>query len=182
MFTHYGIKCHLFEDYVHTPTVPYSTIKYNCLLGIMVTASHNPRQDNGYKVYWGNGAQIIEPHDRDIRDHIYKNLPLIDLSEHYDYIEKKVKFPLEPLREKTLALYLEDALKRIKTNTPELNAKCKPFVYTAMHGVGYIFAKTFFHALGFKDPVPVKEQIMPDADFPTVDYPNPEEGEPTLVA
>ena len=180
VFKHFGVKCLLFEDYVCTPMVPYSTLKYNCLAGVMVTASHNPKQDNGYKVYWTNGAQIIEPHDKGIREHIMKNLILVDLAEHYDYSTCTVKVPPEPLREKTLASYLESALPRVHVNSPDLNAKCKPFVYTAMHGVGYIFAKALMQKIGFKEPVAVKEQIWPDPEFPTVVYPNPEEGEGSL--
>ena len=181
MFKYYDIKCLIFEDYVATPIVPYSTVKYSALAGIMVTASHNPKQDNGYKVYWTNGAQIIEPHDKNIREHIYQNLPLLDLSAHYNYIDHKLKEPLEAMREKVMNLYFEDSLKRVQKNPADFNSKCKSIVYTAMHGVGYIFTKALLLKLGFKEPIPVKEQVIPDPEFPTVVYPNPEEGEGALV-
>lgn len=181
VFKHFGIKCLLFDDYVATPMVPYSVTKYNCLAGIMVTASHNPKQDNGYKVYWTNGAQIIEPHDKNIREHILANLSPLDLSEHYNYSSHTLKYPPEKLRESTMAAYIAEALPKIQKNTLERNAKCKPIVYTAMHGVGYIFTKEILQKLGFKEPVPVVEQVHPDPEFPTVVYPNPEEGEGALV-
>lgn len=157
--------------------IPYSLVKFNCVAGVMVTASHNPKMDNGYKVYWTNGAQIISPHDRGIRNQILKNLVAIDLSADFNYETKLVKYPLEPLHEKAMTLYFEDALKQILYNPPEFNAKCKPFVHTSMHGVGHIFASGLLKKLGFKEPIPVKEQMMPDPEFPTVAYPNPEEGE-----
>ena len=68
VFEKLGIKCYLFDRYVHTPMVPFLTIKNKCVGGIMITASHNPKQDNGYKLYWENGAQIISPHDKAISD------------------------------------------------------------------------------------------------------------------
>jgi len=180
VFKKIGVKCILFEDYVCTPMVPYSTIKFNCLAGVMVTASHNPKQDNGYKVYWTNGAQIIEPHDKGIRECINEHLMPLDIGEYYDYSGRCLKTPPPPLREKTMTEYLAEAKSKIMQNTPEFNAKVKPFVYTAMHGVGYIFAKQLMVNMGFKEPIPVKEQIIPDPEFPTVVYPNPEEGEGAL--
>ena len=181
VFQYYNVKCILFEDFVATPIVPFSTLKYNCLAGIMVTASHNPKQDNGYKVYWTNGAQIIEPNDKNIREHIQKNLRPIDLSDTFCYEKMLLKKNPEPILQKTLESYLDTGIKRIQKNTLELNSKCKQFVYTAMHGVGYVFAKAIFNKLGFKEPAWVKEQIFPDPEFSTVVYPNPEEGEGSLV-
>ncbi len=181
VYRKHNIKCLLFEDYVATPIVPFTTVKHNCLAGIMVTASHNPKQDNGYKVYWTNGAQIVEPHDKNIREFIKKNLRPIELGDFYDAGAHQLLVPPSPLRESTIASYVAEALKRITYNKPAENAKCKPFVYTAMHGVGYIFATRLFKALGFPDPIPVVEQVQPDPDFPTVTYPNPEEGAGALV-
>lgn len=160
--------------------VPYTTVNRKCLAGIMVTASHNPKMDNGYKVYWTNGAQIIEPHDKGIKNQILKNLNVINLGENFDYESQLVKYKLEPLREEMIAQYLEDALKQITYNPAELNAKCKPFVHTSMHGVGNIFVNVLLKKLGFKEPITVKEQMNPDPEFPTVVYPNPEEGEGSL--
>ena len=99
----------------------------------------------------------------------------------YDANKHELRTPPEPVREAIISSYVADAVKRISFNPPTENAKCKPFVYTAMHGVGYVFAKRLFHALGFGEPVPVVEQVQPDPDFPTVVYPNPEEGEGALV-
>ena len=176
-----GIKCLLFEDYVATPLVPYTTVKYNCLAGIMVTASHNPKQDNGYKVYWTNGAQITEPHDKNIRSCIWKSLPPLDIGSLYDFSKHLLKTPVPPLRQEVIDSYVAEAIKQIAFNSAVENAKARPIVYTAMHGVGYLFAQRLFKALGLPDPLPVVEQVQPDPDFPTVVYPNPEEGEGALV-
>lgn len=181
VFQLYGIKSLLFDDLVATPILSYSTLKYNCLAGIMVTASHNPKQDNGYKVYWGNGAQITAPVDKEIRDEIKESLALADIGEFFDGFEQRVKRKIEPMVEKTLELYKADAAKRCSFNPKELNAKCAQFVYTPMHGVGLRFATALLAHLGFKPPVVVKLQALPDGDFPTVAYPNPEEGEGSLV-
>jgi phosphoglucomutase len=180
VFKHFNVKCLLFEEYVCTPLIPYAVVKYNCLAGIMVTASHNPKKDNGYKVYWTNGAQIIEPHDKGIREQIEQNLAVVDVGEYFNYETQLVMYKLEALRDKTMSLYFEDALNQITINPKELNAKCKPIVHTSMHGVGHIFFNTLIQKLGFKEPIPVKEQMMPDPEFPTVVYPNPEEGEGSL--
>lgn len=161
--------------------VPYSVVKYNCLAGVMVTASHNPKMDNGYKVYWTNGAQIIEPHDKGIKAQILQNLPLIELEEYFDYEAQVVRYKLDSLREATMKLYFEEAVKQVTINPPEVNAKCKPIVHTSMHGVGHVFFNALVKRFGFKEPIPVKEQMMPDPEFPTVIYPNPEEGEGSLT-
>jgi len=146
----------------------------------MVTASHNPKMDNGYKVYWTNGAQITQPHDKGITEQIMKNLPVVDVGEHFNYETQLVTYNLEPLRERTMNLYFEDGLKQISINSKEFNAKCKPIVHSSMHGVGHIFFAGLMQELGFKEVIPVKEQMIPDPEFPTVAYPNPEEGEGSL--
>lgn len=74
------VKVYLFSKVVPTPFVPYGILKYKCAAGIMVTASHNPKNDNGYKVYWENGAQIISPHDKKIQKYILENLEPIESS------------------------------------------------------------------------------------------------------
>jgi hypothetical protein len=148
VFSYFGIKPLLMDDLVATPLVPYSIVRLKALCGIMVTASHNPKEDNGYKVYWENGAQIIEPHDRLIREHIMRNLDLMDLIEFYDYWKREVKFGLEALREKMLALYLEEVQKKCMRNPIELNRACKPITYTAMHGVGHHMIQRVFKLFG----------------------------------
>ena len=176
VFKTMGVKPILYEDYCVTPMVPYYIAKFGELAGVMVTASHNPKQDNGYKVYWENGAQIIEPHDKKIREQIKCSMDLIDLSDTFDYVKREVKFPLDNVREKTIKAYLGDILSTYKHANEKSIASCKPITFTAVHGVGYHLAKRVFDSLGFTNIRYVTEQITPDPEFPTVKYPNPEEG------
>lgn len=169
-----GIKTFLFGQIVCTPFVPFTVRTRKCVAGVMVTASHNPKQDNGYKVYWSNGAQIISPIDSGIAASIEKNLepletawetqpgaidPFLEVSK--DYFES-----LHPL-----------AQFRSLSEASELK-----LTYTAMHGVGTQFATHSLRTFGIRDEniVLVKEQVEPDPEFPTVAFPNPEEGKSAL--
>lgn len=146
-------------------------LKYKCCAGIMVTASHNPKEDNGYKVYFDNGAQIIAPHDKGIAAAIDENLtPRVD---SWD-IDKVDSDPLrrEPFDD-VYKSYFDD-LKTLSLRSEENGKTSLGFTYTAMHGVGYTFAIESFKSFNLKPFVPVKEQIMPDPEFPTVKFPNPE--------
>lgn len=105
----------------------------------MVTASHNPKDDNGYKLYWENGAQIISPHDTNISRLISENLKLINLSEYYDYFTKKVTFKFDNYTESTIKDYMDSVLHNFLFNTREENSNCPKITYTAMHGVGTPF-------------------------------------------
>ena len=103
----HGIEPLLYEDITVTPMVPYGVLKYGCMAGVMVTASHNPKLDNGYKVYAENGAQIIEPNDRLIRECIKECLVIGDYSDLYDYNCNRITFEVEPLKEKTMVDYIK---------------------------------------------------------------------------
>ena len=87
----YHIKVKLFQGYVATPFVPFAVVRDGCLAGIMVTASHNPKQDNGYKLYAGNGAQIVSPIDKEISTQIQDNLSLESVEEFFDYAKLRLK-------------------------------------------------------------------------------------------
>jgi len=181
VFEKNGIKPYLTDDHVITPSVPFMISKLGTLAGIMVTASHNPKQDNGYKVYWTNAAQITSPTDKFIKESIEKNLDMHDIAGLFDnftmsYLGKNF-YP----KEKVINLYAEEVMKKCHTNSSEINLKCKPITYTAMHGVGYPFFKKLFEGCGFSQLITVDEQIQPDPEFRTVKYPNPEEGEGSLL-
>ncbi|CAH1777659.1 unnamed protein product [Owenia fusiformis] len=172
-----GIPVYLFSSITPTPFVPYSVVKYGCSCGVMVTASHNPKEDNGYKVYWENGAQIIPPHDKGISTSIIENLTPLDASWVIDSV---LTNPLlkDPLAE-TSAAYFEDV--KSLCHHRDLNMKTSlKFTYTAMHGVGYSFAQESFKSFGFQPLIPVELQVVPDPEFPTVKFPNPEEGKSAL--
>ncbi|XP_014484362.1 PREDICTED: phosphoglucomutase-2 isoform X2 [Dinoponera quadriceps] len=172
-----GIKVYLFRKICPTPFIPYTILKYKCAAGIMITASHNPKDDNGYKVYWQNGAQIISPHDKKIQSYILNNLkPLESLWD----ISKIYKNPLnmDPTTYITECYYKD---LRDGVLYPEINKNTTlKFTYTAMHGVGYDYMKSAFDAANFEPFLVVEEQQLPDPEFPTVKYPNPEEGKSAL--
>lgn len=180
-FKLFGIRTYLFDRMVCTPMVPYFTKKFKCVAGVMITASHNPKQDNGYKLYWENSAQIIEPHDKGIQKSIEENLELEDLSEYFDYVTKKIKYQADNFTKSTIDSYINDIEKNYFINTRDLNKSCPTITYTAMHGVGYPFVVKVLATLGFPPLNSVKEQIEPDAEFSTVAFPNPEEGKGALM-
>lgn len=146
----------------------------------MITASHNPKQDNGYKLYWENSAQIIPLHDQNIQESIENNLELTDLSEYFSYLEKKITFQADNFSGETINRYINDITKTYFINERDLNKSCPPITYTAMHGVGYPFIVKAMASLGFSSLNSVKEQIEPDPEFSTVVFPNPEEGKGAL--
>lgn len=176
-FTSQEIPVYLFSKMTPTPFVPYCISKKGCQCGVMVTASHNPKDDNGYKVYWDNGAQIISPHDKGIASSIVENLEPWENAWLTEKIESNPlsKDPYEEINKS----YFEDIKHLCHHSSTNQNSSLR-FTYTAMHGVGYASAKMAFQAFNFKPPIPVKEQVEPDPDFPTVKFPNPEEGKSAL--
>nr|XP_056714344.1 glucose 1,6-bisphosphate synthase [Euleptes europaea] len=172
-----GVPVYLFSRYVPTPFVPYAVQQLGAVAGVMITASHNRKEDNGYKVYWENGAQITSPHDKEILKCIDECVEPWDDSWNENLVDTSTLMQ-DPLQ-KICASYMED-LKKIcyhrKLNT-QTNLK---FVHTSFHGVGHDYVQLAFQAFGFQPPVPVPEQKDPDPDFSTVKCPNPEEGESVL--
>lgn len=182
-FDRKGFKVYLYSQLVHTPLVPFGITHLNAACGVMITASHNPAKDNGYKVYWENGCQIIPPHDIGIADEIERNLvpwswdvsnvtpdqqTLLKITVEYfksvkdNLVENCVSSHSSVKTEATLVSKSSDASPR--------------FVYTAMHGVGNSAFMKVASILGLSDQiVSVEEQQFPNPDFPTVKFPNPEE-------
>jgi phosphomannomutase len=175
VFLSKGVKVYAYKDLVHTPMVPFGVKSLNAACGIMITASHNPKKDNGYKVYWENACQIIPPHDEGIAQMIHDNLePWV-----WDYKSFENPALVDPTEELVPAYFKEvDSLCIAKDANAASETK---FVYTAMHGVGYPFAKQVFERFGFKPLIPTTEQVLPDPEFPTVVFPNPEEGKGALA-
>jgi len=146
----------------------------------MVTASHNPKDDNGYKVYWENGPQIIEPHDRGIKQCIEANLepwayPGGSAEATLTLHKSSVSCPFHDVHTAYLA-----ASKPLGFFSTENASRKLNVTYTAMHGVGAKSVKSIFEAFGLKPYIPVPQQIEADPDFPTVAFPNPEEGKGAL--
>ncbi|GMH81037.1 hypothetical protein TrST_g11863 [Triparma strigata] len=181
VFASQNVPVYLFPDLVATPLVPFATTRAGAACGIMVTASHNPKDDTGYKLYWGNGAQIISPHDANISRHILENLePWGRECEGWggDFGDA-VQRVSRPTGE-----FAGEYFERLRTSLCsdfEGNEGKEPNItYTAMHGVGHAFTKRSFEAFGLSPFVSVSEQQEPDPEFSTVAFPNPEEGEGAL--
>ncbi|XP_033631930.1 glucose 1,6-bisphosphate synthase-like isoform X1 [Asterias rubens] len=177
IFLNAGVRVFLFSKIVPTPFVAYAIKRYKAATGVMVTPSHNPKGDNGYKVYWENGAQIISPHDKGIASSIESNLEPWKSSWDTSLVESN-PLKTDPLDD-IMEAYLADLQNKIYDR--DLNTNCPVRItYTAMHGVGTAFVKKSFDAVGLPPLIDVVEQVDPDPDFPTVKYPNPEEGKSAL--
>ncbi|XP_050305471.1 phosphopentomutase [Anthonomus grandis grandis] len=179
IFANAGYKVRITNVVHPTPLVPFTVKTYNLAGGVMVTASHNPKDDNGYKVYDANSAQIISPEDQRIQDLILDNLVPQESSWDTSVLQGNPLI-IDHLPEIT-ELYLKQViLDQIHPDDIDNNAKVGlNYVYTALHGVGWAMAEKV--ALKVKGNLfPVPEQQDPHPDFPTVKFPNPEEGKSAL--
>jgi phosphomannomutase len=174
-----GIKTYLFCKQVATPILAFIVKYKQCAAGMMVTASHNPKDDNGYKMYGGNGAQLCDPHDAHIAEQI-----LLNLKPWTDYQKATAVVRASPLCVDALQEVSDAYFAAMASQLcfhPAANAASNlRIVYTAMHGVGTPFAERAFRAFSHKPFIPVPAQVEPDPEFPTVAYPNPEEGKGAL--
>ena len=169
-----GIKAYRFESLRPTPELSFAVRYLNCVAGINVTASHNPPEYNGYKVYWEDGAQITPPHDTGI---------MAEVKAITDFADTKTMSKEEAVEKGllvTIGAEVDDAymaeLKKLVLNQEAIDkegANLK-IVYSPLHGTGNIPARRILAELGFKNVYVVPEQELPDGEFPTVDYPNPE--------
>ncbi len=164
-----GIPAHVFSSVVPTPLVAYAVTALNAAAGVMITASHNPPEYNGYKAYWGNGAQIIPPHDTDIAAAIAAIGPLASIATLSEPIARKRGLH-HGIPDTLAASYLAGV--RALGIHPDAPSNLS-MVYTALHGVGARWATEVLPRFGTVHSVP--EQSEPDGDFPTVAFPNPEE-------
>ena len=172
-----GIKAYIFESLRPTPELSFAMRHLGCISGINITASHNPPEYNGYKVYWEDGAQITPPHDTGIMDEVkkvtdYNNVLTMDedaakAAGLYEVIGKEVD-----------DAYIAELKKQVlHMDAIEKEGKNLKIVYSPLHGTGNIPARRILKELGFENVYVVKEQELPDGEFPTVSYPNPEADE-----
>ncbi|KAJ1960090.1 hypothetical protein IWQ62_004361 [Dispira parvispora] len=167
-----GFQVYLHDRLVHTPLVPFAVRHLHAACGVMITASHNPKADNGYKVYWENACQIIAPHDKGISQAIAANQE--PWQEPFTGEELAQHPQCTKITERIVLAYFEAV--RSLVSHPNDNRKTNlRFVYTPMHGVGQPFARQALETFGLPMFVPVPAQAEPDPDFPTVKFPNPEE-------
>ena len=169
-----GIKAYVFESLRPTPELSYAVRSLGCIAGINITASHNPPEYNGYKVYWEDGAQITPPHDKGIMDEVravtdYNTVKTMDLA------QAKAAGLYQTIGAEVDDGYISELKKQVihQDAIDAVGSELK-IVYSPLHGTGNIPARRILRELGFKNVYVVKEQEFPDGDFPTVSYPNPE--------
>ena len=164
-----GIKAYLFDELRPTPELSFAIRELNCQSGVVITASHNPREYNGYKVYWEDGGQIIHPHDTNIINEV-KSIQSIDEIK-FDGNKNMIQSLGEEMDEK----YLEK-VKELSLNPDQIRKHADlKIVYTPIHGTGVKLVPGGLRKVGFKKIYNVPEQDEVDGDFPTVLSPNPEE-------
>lgn len=172
-----GIKAYIFETLRPTPELSFAVRHLGCVAGINVTASHNPPEYNGYKVYWEDGAQITPPHDSGIMGEV-KAISDWNTVKTMDKVEAEKAGLFEVIGKEVDDAYMAELKKQvIHMDAIQAEGKNLKIVYTPLHGTGNIPARRILKELGFENVYVVKEQELPDGDFPTVSYPNPEAAE-----
>lgn len=175
IFSANGIKVYLFEDMRPTPEMSFAIRHLGCQSGIILTASHNPKEYNGYKAYWDDGAQVLAPHDKGIIDEVNK-VSVEDIR-----FEGKLEL-IEIIGKEIDDIYLE------KVHTLSIDPECikrqkdLKIVYTPLHGTGMMLIPQSLKLWGFENVHTVPEQMVKDGNFPTVVSPNPENGEALTMA
>ncbi|MCI9602719.1 MAG: phospho-sugar mutase [Ruminococcus sp.] len=169
-----GIKAYVFESLRPTPELSFAVRKLSCIAGINITASHNPPEYNGYKVYWADGAQITPPHDKGIMDEVKAVEDYTTMKTMSKDAAKEAGL-YESIGAAIDDAYIAELKKQVKhQDAIDAAAKDLKIVYTPLHGTGNIPARRILKELGFENVYVVKEQELPDGEFPTVSYPNPE--------
>ncbi len=163
-----GVKVYIYEELRPTPQLSFTIRHFGCDAGIVVTASHNPPEYNGYKVYGNDGCQIVSPQDKDLVSRV-RNIT-------YNSIKFKRNDDLvEYLSEEADVIYF-NAINTLTVSPDVVNTQTNlPIVYTGLHGTGAVSTKRALNAWGFTNIIEVPEQSIPDGNFPTVNSPNPEE-------
>lgn len=173
VFSANGIKVYLFSDLRTTPALSFAVKHLNCHVGIVLTASHNPPEYNGYKVYWTDGGQIVPPQDKEIIAEINK----LDFSE--------VNFNANETKIELIDTEVDEAFLSASVENGSFNATGKDdfkIVFTSLHGTSITAVPEVLKRAGYKNVTIIEEQAKPDGDFPTVVSPNPEEPEALSIA
>ncbi|HSZ25941.1 MAG TPA: phospho-sugar mutase [Cytophagaceae bacterium] len=176
VFSANGIKVYLFKALRSTPELSFTIRHFGCQSGVVLTASHNPKEYNGYKAYWNDGAQVIAPHDKNIIKEVQK---ISDINE--------VKFTknenlIELIGEEIDELYIQTIHKLSVSKEAIQRQKNLKIVYSSLHGTGIVLVPELLKRFGFENITLVQEQAEPNGNFPTVVYPNPEEKEAMTLA
>jgi len=170
-----GIKTYRFESLRPTPELSFAVRHLNCIAGIVITASHNPAEYNGYKVYWEDGAQIVPPVDKGIMDEV-KAVNDFSSIKSIDKVTAIEKGLYNEIGKDVDDCYIEE-LKKLVLNNDVINKvqKDMKIVYTPLHGTGNLPVQRILREIGFENVYVVPEQEKPDGNFSTVTYPNPED-------
>lgn len=176
IFTANKIHCFLFDEMRPTPILSFAVRHLQCQGGVMITASHNPKEYNGYKAYWQDGGQLVPPHDKNVINYVNRTKSV-----------SKIKWQRNNLYFHRIGTEVDDAylalLKKQMFNTDEITHRKKfKIVYTPLHGTGITMVPKALEALGFRHVILVDEQSIPDGNFPTVESPNPEESSAMQMA
>ncbi len=175
VFSANGIKVYLFSDLRPTPELSFAVRYLNCHCGIVLTASHNPPEYNGYKVYWQDGGQLVPPQDVEIIDEInsleYSDIKFEANEGLIEFIDDAVDTP-----------FAEASLKNGSFNTSKESKENLKIVFTSLHGTSITMIPRVLESAGYSQLFIVEEQAKPDGDFPTVESPNPEEPEALKMA
>jgi phosphoglucomutase len=175
VFSANGIKVYLFDKLRPTPELSFAIRHLGCQSGVVITASHNPKEYNGYKVYWQDGGQIITPHDKGIIAEVRKITDVADVK--FDDTLKNIEY----IGEKVDNAYIEK-LTEVSLNPAEIKKAGLKIVFTPIHGSTVDILPKALRKIGFDDINIVEEQAIPDGNFPTVPSPNPEEAAALAMA
>ena len=168
IFSANGIEVYAFQDLRPTPELSYTIRELGCHSGIVITASHNPKEFNGYKVYWNDGGQLVPPHDKNIIQEVRKINSMADVKQVI------IRDHIKLLSGKIDSQYREEVIRQCVNKELIQNSDLK-VVYTSIHGTGITMIPDTLREAGFKEVHIVEEQSKPDGNFPTVKSPNPEE-------
>lgn len=176
IFTANGFEVFLFEDLRPTPELSFAIREYKCQSGVVITASHNPSEYNGYKAYWDDGGQVVAPHDQGIIDEVRKITSVSQIK--FNGHKEKIRV----IGKETDDLFLQEVLKM--RHNPEAIKKSANMgiVYTPIHGTGVKLVPSALKLFGFRNIISVPEQNITDGNFPTVKSPNPEEPDALKMA
>jgi len=176
VFSANGIHVFMFRELRPTPLLSFAIRHLGCQSGVVVTASHNPKEYNGYKAYWNDGGQIIAPHDKNIIAEVKKITSVDEVK--FSRVAENVTFIGPELEE----VYIQKVLALSISKQALARQQDLKIVYSSLHGTGITLVPRILQEMGFRNVTVVEEQATPDGNFPTVKYPNPEEHEALSIA
>ena len=176
VFSASDIRVYFFTELRPTPELSFALRHFNCQSGVVITASHNPKEYNGYKAYWDDGAQVTPPHDVNIIDEVRKISGIDEIN------FKKNKTYIQRIGVEIDDLYLTEVKKLSLNQDVIARQKNLKIIFSPLHGTGITLVPRILKELGFNNVHVIKEQAEPDGNFPTVIYPNPEEAEALSLA